>query len=380
LKLYEYEAKQEFAKHNIPVPNGFLASTPEQAKQAALKLQPPYVIKAQVLTGGRGKAGGIQNANTAREAENVASKLLGAKIRDLPIHLVLIEQKLSIHRELFVAVTVDRSNRTYVVLASATGGIDIETTADQTPTAIYKTPINPNTGLRSYHAIAIAKQLGYTGNRLLALSSIIQKLYQTCIDNDAELAEINPLAETASGEFVALDARLTIDDNALFRHKEYAERQPQQFTPKEVAASKQNLAYVKLDGDIGVIGNGAGLVMATLDLLNIYGGKPADFLDLGGGATIEQINAAVKLVISDQDVKAVLINVLGGITHCDDVAKGILQAQTETGSKKSLIVRLIGINQKEGQKILHDAGMQVFGSMEEAAHHAVSVVKKLEGS
>jgi succinyl-CoA synthetase beta subunit len=380
LKLYEYDAKQEFAKHNIPVPNGFLASTPEQAKQVAAKLQPPYVIKAQVLTGGRGKAGGIQTANTAQEAENAASKLLGTKIRNLPVHQVLIEEKLSVRKELFVAVTVDRTNRTYVVLASTAGGIDIETTADQTTTAIYKTPINPNTDLRAYHAIAIAKQLGYTGNRLLTLSSIIQKLYQTCMDNDAELAEINPLAEAASGEFVALDARLTIDDNALFRHKEYAERQPQQFTPKEVAASKQNLAYVELDGDIGVIGNGAGLVMATLDLLSIYRGKPADFLDLGGGATIEQINAAVKLVISDPDVKAVLINVLGGITHCDDVAKGILQAQTETGSKKSLIVRLIGINQKEGQKILHDAGIQVFGSMEEAADHAVSVLKKLGGS
>lgn len=263
-----------------------------------------------------------------------------------------------------------------MALSSSTGGVDIEETVDQTPNLIQKTPIHPNLGLCSFHANMIAKQLGYSGNQLLTLSSIILKLYQTCLDNDAELAEINPLAETAEGEFVALDARLIIDDNALFRHPEYAKRETQQLTAQEASALQSNLAYVKLSGDIGIAGNGAGLVMATLDLLNYFGGKPANFLDLGGGATIEQITAAAKIVLSDPDTKVVLINILGGITHCDNVAKGILQAVNETGSKKPLIVRLLGTNQQDGQKILTDADMQVYDNMEEAAKQAVALTKK----
>jgi succinyl-CoA synthetase beta subunit len=376
LKLFEFEAKNEFSKHNIPVPNGTLAAAPEQARQAAAKLKMPCIIKAQVLAGGRAKAGGILTANSIQQVESAASTLLGEKIRNLPVKQLLIEEKLQTRRELYLAITIDRLNRSYVALSSGTGGVDIEETADQTPNLIQKTPIHPNLGLCSFHANAMAKQLGYSGNQLLALSSIILKLYQTCLDNDAELAEINPLAETAEGEFVALDARLIIDDNALFRHPEYAKRETQQLTAQEASALQSNLAYVKLSGDIGIAGNGAGLVMATLDLLNYFGGKPANFLDLGGGATIEQITAAAKIVLSDPDTKVVLINILGGITHCDDVAKGILQAVNETGSKKPLIVRLLGTNQQEGQKILTDAGMQVYDSMEEAAKQAVALTKK----
>jgi succinyl-CoA synthetase beta subunit len=376
LKLFEFEAKNEFTKHNIPVPNGTLAANPKQARQAAAKLKMPCIIKAQVLTGGRAKAGGILTANSISEAESAASKLLGAQIRNMPVQQVLIEEKLQTRRELYMAITIDRLNRSYVALSSGTGGVDIEETADQTPNLIQKTQIPPNLGLCSFHANMIAKQLGYSGNQLLALSSIILKLYQTCLDNDAELAEINPLAETAEGEFVALDARLIIDDNALFRHPEYAKRETQQLTAQEASALQSNLAYVKLSGDIGIAGNGAGLIMATLDLLNYFGGKPANFLDFGGGATIEQITAAAKIVLSDSDTKVVLINILGGITHCDDVAKGILQAVNETGSKKPLIVRLLGTNQQEGQKILTDVGMQVYDSMEEAAKQAVALTKK----
>ena len=373
MKLFEFEAKNEFSKQNIPVPNGTLVATPEQARQAAAKLNMPCIIKAQVLTGGRGKSGGVLTANSIQEAEDAASKLLGEKIKNLPVKQLLIEEKLQTRRELYLAITIDRLNRSYLALSSGTGGVDIEETADQTPNLIQKTPIHPNLGLCSFHANMIAKQLGYSGNQLLALSGIIQKLYQTCLDNDAELAEINPLAETANGEFVALDARMVIDDNALFRHPEYAKRETQQLTAQEASAFQSNLAYVKLSGDIGIAGNGAGLVMATLDLLNYFGGKPANFLDLGGGATIEQITAATKIVLSDPDTKVVLINILGGITHCDDVAKGILQAVNETGSKKPLIVRLLGTNQQEGQKILTDAGMQVYDSMEEAAKQAVAL-------
>jgi succinyl-CoA synthetase beta subunit len=373
LKLFEFEAKNEFSKQNIPVPNGTLAATPEQARQAAAKLNMPCIIKAQVLTGGRGKAGGILTANSMQEAEDAASKLLGEKIKNLPVKQLLIEEKLQTRRELYLAITIDRLNRSYLALSSSTGGVDIEETADQTPNLIQKTPIHPNLGLCSFYANMIAKQLGYSGNQLLVLSGIIQKLYQTCLDNDAELAEINPLAETANGDFVALDARMVIDDNALFRHPEYAKRETQQLTAQEASAFQSNFAYVKLSGDIGIAGNGAGLVMATLDLLSYFGGKPANFLDLGGGATIEQITAAAKIVLSDPDTKVVLIDILGGITHCDDVAKGILQAVNETGSKKPLIVRLLGTNQQEGQKILIGAGMQVYDSMEEAAKQAVAL-------
>ena len=236
MKLFEFEAKNEFSKHNIPVPNGTLAATPEQARQAAAKLNMPCIIKAQVLTGGRGKSGGVLTANSIQEAEDAASKLLGEKIKNLPVKQLLIEEKLQTRRELYVAITIDRLNRSYVALSSGTGGVDIEETADQTPNLIQKTPIHPNLGLCSFHANMIAKQLGYSGNQLLTLSSIILKLYQTCLDNDAELAEINPLAETANGEFVALDARIVIDDNALFRHPEYAAREAQQLTAQETSA------------------------------------------------------------------------------------------------------------------------------------------------
>lgn len=375
MKLYEYEAKQEFAKHKIPVPNSYIASTPEQAKQAASRLHAPFVVKAQVLVGGRGKAGGIQTAVTTQQVEDVAGKLLSMQIRGLPVRQVLVEEKVSIQRELYLAVTVDRSNREYVVLSSAAGGVNVETTAEEMPTAITKTPINAKTGLRQHHAVDIARQLGYSGNQLLDLANVILRLYNTVIDNDAELAEVNPLAQTVEGKFVALDARLTLDDNALFRHPERARKEPQTLSPQEETALKHNLAYVKLDGEIGVIGNGAGLVMATLDLLKLSGGKPANFLDLGGGASVEQINAAVKLVLSDSQVKAVLVNVLGGITRCDEVAKGILQARSASGSGKPLIVRLIGTNQQEGQRILQNAGIQVFDSMEEAANQAVKAAK-----
>jgi succinyl-CoA synthetase beta subunit len=222
--------------------------------------------------------------------------------------------------------------------------------------------------------LAIAKQLGYSGNQLVKLSTIIQRLYEVCIDNDAELVEINPLAETEIGDFVALDARMIIDDNSLFRHPEYEAEEREGLSPQEVLALKNNLAYVKLDGDIGVVGNGAGLVMATLDLLNFFGGKPANFLDLGGGATIEAIATALQIVFTEPDIKVILINVLGGITHCDDVAGGIVKSVNEAKVKKPLVVRLVGTNQQEGQKILANAGISVLDSMEEAAKKAVEIV------
>jgi succinyl-CoA synthetase beta subunit len=375
LNLSEYEAKQEFSKHNISIPNGTLVTKSNQTAQALANLKPPYTVKAQVLVGGRGKAGGIISAKSKKEAEEATVKLLGARIRGLLVKQVLIEEKLPIRKELYLGITIDRFNRSYVALASATGGVEIEEIASKTPKAIIRTLIDSQSGLRYFHSIAIAKQLGYSGNQLVKLSTIIQKLYQVCIDNDAELVEINPLAETETGDFVALDARMVIDDNALFRHPEYAAKETEALSSQEVLALKNNLTYVKLEGDIGVVGNGAGLVMATLDLLNFFGGKPANFLDLGGGATIEAIAAALQIVFAEPDTKVILVNVLGGITHCDDVARGIVEAAKEAEVKKPLVVRLVGANQQEGQKILADAGISVLDSMEEAAKQAVEITR-----
>jgi len=375
LNLFEHEAKQEFSKHNISIPNDALVTESTQTAKAIANLKPPYMVKAQVLAGGRGKAGGIISAKSEKEAEEAAFKLLGAWIRGLLVKQVLIEEKLPIRRELYFGITVDRFNRSYVAVASATGGVEIEETASKTPHAIIRTLIDSQSGLRSFDSLTIARQLGYNGNQLIKLSAIIKNLYSVCIDNDAELVEINPLAETETGDFVALDARMVIDDNALFRHPEFAAKETEALSSQEVLALKNNLAYVKLDGDIGVVGNGAGLVMATLDLLNLFGGKPANFLDLGGGATIEAIETALQIVFAELDTKVILVNVLGGIIHCDDVARGIVEAASKAKMKKPLVVRLVGTNQQEGQKILNDAGISILYSMEEAAKQAVEIAR-----
>ena len=371
LNLTEYEAKREFFKHGIPIPKGVIVTDSEQTVRAISNLKPPYMVKAQVPVGGRGKAGGIIPTVSALKAEEAATKLIGAKIKNLPVKQVLIEEKLSIIKELYLGITIDRFNRSYVSLVSAMGGVEIEEVAEKTPQAVVRTMVDSQLGIRSFHAFPIAKQLGYNGSQLVELSTIIQKLYRVCVESDAEMVEINPLAETENGSFVAADARIAIDDNALFRHPEYEAEEALSLSSQEALALKNNLAYVKLDGDIGVLGNGAGLVMATLDLLTLFGGKPADFLDLGGGAGVEAIKAALEIVLADSDIKIILVNVLGGITRCDEVAKGIIEAAKDAEAKKPLVVRLVGTNQQEGQKILADAGIRVLDTMEEAAKQAV---------
>lgn len=376
MNLFEYEAKKEFSKYGIPIPQGVLVTNSNQTAKALAKLKPPYIVKAQVQVGERGKAGGIIPVKSAKGAEKAAAKLLGAQIEGLPVKHVLIEEKLSVRKELYVGITIDRFSRSYVALVSAMGGVEIEEIAEKTPNAIIRTLIDPLLGIRSSHAIAIARQLGYSGIQLSELAALLQRLYRSCVNNDAELVEINPLAETKTGKFVGLDARMVIDDNALFRHPKYAKKEAEGLSCREALALKNNLAYVKLEGDIGVVGNGAGLVMATLDLLNLFGGKPANFLDLGGGAKIEAIIAALQIVFADPDTKTIIVNVLGGITHCDDVARGIIEATNEAKVKKPLIVRLVGTNQQEGQRILTEAGIGVFGSMEEAARQAVEITEE----
>jgi succinyl-CoA synthetase beta subunit len=379
LKLYEYEAKNMLTQYGIPVPQGALITNANRAVSAVAKLKPPFAVKSQVLVAGRGKAGGILFADSAEEAEKAAEKLLKTTIKGIRVKKVLIEEKLPVNKELYCGVTIDRFARSYVALASATGGMEIEEIAATTPQTILKILINPQQGFRSFHARQFARKLGYHGASLAELARIFEKLYQAGMDCDAELIEINPLAETGDGSFVALDARIIMDDNALFRHQEYKTRlleEERDHTPQETQALRNDLAYVKLEGNIGVIGNGAGLVMATLDMIRYYGGEPANFLDAGGGAPAERIAAALQIVLSDQNVKALFVNILGGITRCDDVARGIIEASKSATLTKPMVVRLVGTNEEEGERILAEAGIPVLDSMEEAAIRVVEIVKK----
>lgn len=379
LKLFEYEAKNILAKNGVPVPQGGLATKSREAREVASKLKPPLVVKAQVLVAGRGKAGGILFANSVEEAEKAAEKLLTMQIKSIPVKSIWIEEKITIERELYFGITTDRFNQSYVAIASAVGGMEIEEVAQNSPEKMTKLLIDPQLGIWSFHTREIARKLGYSGNQLGELGRILEKLYHVGMDYDAELIEMNPVVETIEGRFVAADARIIIDDNALFRHQEYKKRLLEgesELTPQELEALKNDLAYVKLDGNIGVIGNGAGLVMATLDTIQYYGGKPANFLDVGGGAPSETTATALKIVLSDPNVKALFINILGGITRCDEVAKGILEAKEKVGSTKPTVIRLVGTNEKEGKQILTEAGIHVLDSMEEAAQKVVNIVKQ----
>ncbi len=374
MKLFEYEAKTILAKHGIPTPCGELATNVKQAREIASRLKPPFVVKAQVLVAGRGKAGGILFANTREEVEDAAAKMLTMQIKGIPVKSVWIEEKIQIKRELYFGITTDRFNRSYVAVASAIGGMEIEEIATKTPEKVIKSSINPQQGFRSFHSRQFARKMGCGGKQISELGTTLEKLYKIGMDNDAELIEMNPLVETKDGEFVAADARIIIDDNALFRHPEYKKRLLEgesELTSQELEAMKNDLAYVKLDGNIGVIGNGAGLVMATLDTIQYYGGKPANFLDVGGGAPSEKIALALEIVLSDPNAKTLFINILGGITRCDDVALGILKAKEKVGVTKSMVIRLVGTNEEKGKEILTEAGIQVLESMEEAAQRVV---------
>lgn len=379
MKLFEYEAKNILAKYGIPIPQGGLATDASQAHEIATKLKTPLVIKAQVLVAGRGKAGGILFANSIEDTEKAAEKLLNMQIKGIPVRSVWIEEKIQVKKELYFGVTTDRFNQSYIAIASSVGGMDVEEIATKTPEKIIKLPINPNYGFHSFHARQAAIKMGYAGSQISELGRVLERLYAVGMDYDAELIEMNPLVETADGKFAAADARIIIDDNALFRHQEYKKRLLEgesELTAQELEALKNDLAYVKLNGDIGVIGNGAGLVMATLDTIQYYGGKPANFLDVGGGAPADKTALALRLVLSDPNVRALFINILGGITRCDEVARGILEAKEKVGVTKPMVIRLVGTNEKEGKKILTEAGIHVLESMEEAAQQVVETAQK----
>jgi len=375
LKLFEYEAKQIFAKYSLPTPRGFLAKTAKEAREFASLINAPVALKSQILVAGRAKAGGILFADSPAQAEKAAQQLLGREIKGVRVQSVWVEEKISDKKELYFSVTVDRANRCYVAVASAEGGVDIEELAKTSPERIVKVIIDPVYGFRAFHARNIAKKLGYVETQMIELASIFVKHYRVAMDFDAELAEMNPLVETMDGKFVAADTRLIIDDNALFRHQEFASRpmEEMELTPQELQAQKTGLAYVKLDGNVGIIGNGAGLVMATLDAIQLYEGRPANFLDVGGGASADMMAVALDIVLSDPNVKVVFINILGGITRCDEVANGILEAQKRVGLTKPMVIRLVGTNEEEGRRILTEAGIHVLNSMEEAAQKTVEI-------
>jgi len=378
LKLLEYEAKEVFRRYGVPLGASAVASTPEEAREVFTKIGRPIVVKAQVGVGGRGKAGGIKPADTPEQAYTVAKQILGMRIKDLPIRKVLVEERLPIQHEVYLGVIVDRAARCYTILASSEGGVNIEEVAAKTPEKIVKHAIDPLRGFRSYHANAVAKRLGYGGKKMQQLGDILQKLYRVAYEMDAELTEINPLIETADG-FIAADARLNVDNNALYRHKEleakYLESFEGELTPREMEARAMDLTYVELNGDIGIIGNGAGLTMATLDTVMLYGGHAGNFLDLGGGASPERIGKAVEFVLKDSRVKALFVNVLGGITRCDDTAKGIIDARKKLNDKKPIVVRMMGTNEEEGKRLLHGAGIETDDTMEEAAQKAVALAR-----
>ncbi|MCS4540849.1 MAG: ADP-forming succinate--CoA ligase subunit beta [Euryarchaeota archaeon] len=380
MKLQEFQAKSILLKYGIQIPKGRVAISPEEARKIAEELKKPVAMKAQVLVGGRGKVGGIKFAEFPKDVKKVVSSLLGASLDGFPVRKVLVEEKLDILKELFVSVTLDRGARKVLVLASRTGGVDVETIVERFPEKLIKYPIDIRTGLREFEGRVIAKKLGFSGEQCIAIGNIIKKLSDIYFDLDAELVEINPLVLSKSNELCAADAKIIIDDNALFRHQDLVKEfgpEASELSDEERLAKEQDLIYVELDGNIGVIGNGAGLVMATLDLVSQFGGKPANFLDLGGGTSTEVVIRALKFIHSKPNVKVILINVFAGITRCDEVARGIVTAIKEYNIQKPITVRLTGTNEAEGKKILEENKTPFFDSMFEAAKKAVSVAKEL---
>lgn len=363
MKLYEYAAKEIVSKYGIPVPDGALATNPDEAAEIVKRLG-ASIIKAQVLTGGRGKAGGIALVSSPGEAEREASSILDLTIKRLPVKKLLVEKDKKPQKEMYLGITVDRSARRPVIMVSKEGGIDIEETFRSAPEKIIKIHINPLTGLHDYQARRLAVFMDTEQSSSIA--DIIKKFYRLFIDNDCILAEINPLANTSEG-VIALDAKMVIDDNALFRHDLVEE----ETGSLEEIAAKNGMSYVELDGNIGCIVNGAGLAMATLDMIEMYGGAPANFMDVRAGANEEQVKTALKIISSNSRVSTIIVNIFGGLTKCDEVARAIIDMTPEI--KQPLVIRLAGTNEKEGRAILERHGITMAGSTEEAAKAVVEL-------
>ena len=374
MKIHEYQSKQIFEKYGVPIPPGRIATTPAHARQIAEELGGRVVIKSQVLVGGRGKAGGIRLAKNSQEAEDLAKAVLGMKIKGLPVRKVLVDKAIGFNKEIYLGITNDRSVRKPVLIASSAGGIDIEEVAAETPEKIIEAHIDPLMGLQNHNILDLAIGIELPRQHWAAFNTICHGLWQAFNEHDATLAEINPLVITDSGELLALDGKMVVDDNALFRHPDIEEmRDLDMLEEAEIDAHKFGLTYIKLDGDIGCMVNGAGLAMATMDIIQHFGGKPANFLDIGGGADAEKVAAALRIILSDKSVKAILFNIFGGITRGDEVAKGILAALDEIKPDLPMVVRLVGTNAQEGLKLLADADMITAETLAGAAKKAVEL-------
>lgn len=377
MNIHEYQAREIFRQHGVPVGPGEVATTPEEAEKIAAELGMGVVVKAQVHAGGRGKAGGVKLAKTPAEAREVAAKILGMQIKGLTVTRVLVSPIEEIEHEAYVGAIVDREGGAVVLMASPEGGMDIEEVAAKTPELIYKETVDPRYGLLPHQASRLAYKL-YAGDsaRARQAADIITKLYASMIAAGASLLEINPLITTKSGELKAIDAKMNIDDNELFRRASVAElRDVESEAPEEVKARAQGLTYIKLDGDVGCCVNGAGLAMATMDLVKYYGGEPANFLDIGGSSSPEKVITAIEIITSDSAVKSILFNIFGGITRCDDVANGIVEATKEIELKVPITIRLTGTNEEEAVEILEAAGFSAMTDMDEAVQKAVGLAK-----
>ncbi|GIW35130.1 ADP-forming succinate--CoA ligase subunit beta [Meiothermus sp.] len=373
MNLHEYQAKDILAKYGIPVPPGKVAFTADEAKQIATEYGDLVVIKAQVHTGGRGKAGGVKLARNPEEAREKAAQILGLNIKGFITKKVLVAKGINIAKEYYAGMILDRVTQRVVLMLSREGGMDIEEVAATKPYALIKYPIDPHTGLRSFEARELVKRAGMEGN-LNKLADVLVKLYQAYVGIDASTAEINPLVITDTGEVVAADAKIVLDDNALYRHPDLMPlREFEAEHPLEVEASNYGFSYVKLDGNVGVIGNGAGLVMYTLDLVQRTGGKAANFLDIGGGAKADTVYNALKVVLKDPDVKGVFINIFGGITRADEVAKGVIRAMDEGILTKPVAMRVAGTAEEEAKALLKGRPVYMYPTSVEAAKAIISM-------
>lgn len=376
LNLFEFEAKEIFRKYKIPIPEGEVVETLDDARRVVKNVGLPVVMKAQILSGKRGKGGGVKFVKTPEEVDPTVSELLGKEIYGLQIKKLLIYHMVPDGQEIYLGFTVDRATKQHVAIVSDAGGMDIEEVAENKPDKIVKEQVSPLLGLRSFQAQRMMKKIGYKGKEARVLSQMLMKLWNVVHDYDSTMVEINPAILTPDGTLVAVDARMTIDDNALYRHREFKNRIEEgltDLTEREIAAQKAQSFYVELDGDIGIIGNGAGLVMATLDVVSHFNGHPANFLDLGGGAPPERVVKAMEIVTSHPKVKVLFVNVFGGITRCDHIAQGLLDAREKLSLNIPMVVRMLGTREEEGRQLLKDAGIDALETMELAAQRAVEL-------
>ncbi|HET9636198.1 MAG TPA: ADP-forming succinate--CoA ligase subunit beta [Gemmatimonadaceae bacterium] len=374
MNIHEYQAKEIFRKYGIPIPPGEVATTPQEAEAIARKFGGTVVVKAQVHAGGRGKAGGVKLARTPEEAKTIAGHILQLKIKGLPVLKVLVTPAADIATEAYAGIIVDRASKRPVFIVSPAGGIDIEEVAAKTPEKLLRHPIDPRYGLQPYEAMQLAFFLYSDFKQVRAAARILTQLYKAFIENGGSLAEINPLVTTPQGEVLALDAKMVIDDNELDRRPDIAAlRDESAEAPSEVQAREASLTFIKLDGNVGCVVNGAGLAMATMDLVKYYGGEPANFLDIGGSSNPDKVVAALKIITGDPNVKAILFNIFGGITRTDDVANGIVTATKQNPLKVPLVIRLTGTNEEIALKILAQNGMSAMTDMDEAVQKAVAL-------